>query len=179
MTLYSDVTTLRLILNSTDQGTGTAAQLSDAQLTQALQAGTDRVSTYAGTVYDPAAAPGTAGWMPGIAADLTLDIAAWYATTVYLKQKDMGANHPVQLRYTEAMKILESVRKGEISLDVATEAAASAKIINRIPGVFTPDDSDTGYDPGSGYLYTDTSVASSAGTTPGGLFGGWRDQEMP
>jgi phage gp36-like protein len=117
--------------------------------------------------------------MPGIVADLTLDIAAWYATTYYLKQKDMGPNSPVMLRYNEAVKILESVRKGEVSLDVATEAAASARIINRIPAIFTPADSDTVFDPASGFLTTDTSVGSSAGQAPGGLFGDFTGQELP
>jgi phage gp36-like protein len=180
MALYSDVDTLRLVLDSTDAGTGTAAQLSDAQLTQALTYGTDRVSTYAGTVFDPAAAAGQAGYMPGIVADLAIDIAAWYATTIYLKHKGLAADSPVALRYAEAKAILEAVRKGEVSLDVATEAAASAKIINRIPGIFTNADTDTVFDPSTGYLQTDTSVGSSAGTRqPGGPFAGLLDAELP
>lgn len=181
MALYSDVDTLRLVLDSTDAGTGTAAQLSDAQLTQALTYGTDRVSVYAGAIFDPAVTtPGQAGYMPGIIADLTIDIAAWYATTIYLKQKDLGANNPVQLRYNEAKTILESVRKGEVSLDVATEAAASARIINRIPGIFTNADTDTVFDPSTRFLMTDTSVGSSAGTRqPGGPFAGFLEGNLP
>ena len=181
MALYSDVDTLRLVLDSTDAGTGTASQLDDAQLTQALTYGTDRVSTYAGTIYNPAVTtPGQAGYMPGIVADLTVDIAAWYATTIYLKHKSLPADSPVQVRYNEAKAILESVRKGEISLNVATEAAASARIINRIPGIFTDADTDTVFDPATGFLQTDTSVGSSAGTRqPGGPFAGFLEGNLP
>jgi phage gp36-like protein len=146
---YATISDLRLVLDSTDAGTGTAAQLTDAQLDLALRAATDRVSVYAGTAYDPASAP-------GLVADLTLDLAAWYATTYYLKQKDMPATHPVMLRYTEAVKILDAVRKGEITLDVSVSAAASARVINRIPNIFTGEDSNTAVDPGTGTLYAAT-----------------------
>jgi phage gp36-like protein len=138
--LYASIADLRLVLDSTDAGLGTGAQLSDEQLTLALQAGTDRVTTYAGTIYDPT--PGT-GNMPGLVRDLTLDISAWYATTYYLKHKGMDSNHPVVLRYAEAVKVLDQVRQGLVALDVATEAAASARIINRIPNIFTGEDSNT------------------------------------
>jgi phage gp36-like protein len=142
VTLYASIDDLRLVLDSTDAGTGTAAQLSDEQLTLALEAATDRVSLYAGTEFTPP--------VPGIIHDLTLDLGSWWSTTYYLKQKDMGPNHPVQLRYTEAMKILDASRKGEISLTGAgagggdgAPAAASARVINRIPNVFTGEDSNT------------------------------------
>jgi hypothetical protein len=154
--LYASISDLRTVLDSTDAGTGTASQLTDVQLTLALQAGTNRVTTYAGEVYDPAANPPT---MPGIIHDLTLDLAAWWATTYYLKQKDMGSNHPVVLRYTAAMEILTEVRKGLISLDATTTpggAAASARVINRIPNIFDGDDSNTAVDPATGTLYAAT-----------------------
>jgi phage gp36-like protein len=141
-TLYASIDDLRLVLDSTDAGQGTAAQLSDEQLTLALEAATDRVALYAGTEFtDP---------VPGIIHDLTLDLGSWWATTYYLKQKEMGPNHPVVLRYTEAMKILEASRKGEISLTGAgadgvggAPSAASANVINRIPNIFTGADSNT------------------------------------
>ena len=49
--LYASLTDLRTVLGSTDSA-GTAAQLSDAQLTLALTAASTRVSTYTGTVWD-------------------------------------------------------------------------------------------------------------------------------
>ena len=152
-TLYASIPDLRLVLDSTDAGTGTAAQLSDEQLTLALEAATDRVSLYAGAEFtDP---------VPGIIHDLTLDLGSWWATTYYLKQKEMGPNHPVQLRYTEAVKVLEAARKGEISLTGAgagssdgTASGSGARVINRIPDIFVGADSDTLVS--NSQLYADT-----------------------
>lgn len=150
--LYASTSELRLVLDGTDAGTGTAAQLSDEQLSLALQAATDRVAVYSGLLQDT-------GNVPGIAHDLCLDLAAWWATTYYLKQKNMDPTHPVQLRYTAAMALLESVRKGDIDLEVPTasgsSAAAGGKVINLIPNIFTPADSNTRYDSSTGYLESD------------------------
>lgn len=142
VTLYASIAELRLVLDGTDAGQGTAAQLSDEQLTLALQAATDRVSMFAGVVYDPSA-------VPGLAHDLALDLASWWATTYYLKAKDMGPNHPVVLRYTEAMKVLTQVRQGLVDLDIPVLTAGQGAgpsgglVINRIPNIFTGEDSNT------------------------------------
>src|SRR5215469_14532867 len=140
--LYASTDALKLVLDSTDAGTGTAAQLSDEQLIMAITAATDRVSLYANTEFtDP---------VPSLITSLTLDLASWWATTYYLKQKDMGANHPVMLRYAEAMKVLDAARKGEVNLlgpgaDGAADGTGStaARVINRIPNIFTGEDSNT------------------------------------
>lgn len=142
--LYASTSALKLVLDSTDAGTGTAAQLSDDQLIMALTAATDRVSLYANTEFtDP---------VPSLITSLTLDLAAWWATTYYLKQKEMPANHPVQLRYTEAQKVLEAARKGEVNLlgpgaddvpDATGGPAPGGKVINRVPAIFTGYDSNT------------------------------------
>jgi len=120
MTLYAAVTDLRLVLDSTDAGTGTAAQLSDQQLTLSLQAASDRVEVYVGNSWAQASDA------PQVVGDLTLDLAAWWATTYYSKQKEMGPNHPVVLRYTEAKAVLEDIRKGVIDINVPVTAAGGA-----------------------------------------------------
>ena len=165
--LYASTDDLKLVLDSTDAGTGTAAQLSDEQLTMALTAASDRVSLYANTEFtDP---------VPSLIGSLTLDLASWWATTYYLKQKDMGANHPVQLRYTEAMKVLDAARKGEVNLlgpgadgvpDATGSAPGGGKVINRIPAIFTGYDSNTKVV--GGVLYPDT-PPDRAGPRPGVL----------
>ena len=141
--LYASTDALKLVLDSTDAGTGTAAQLSDEQLVMALTAARDRVSLYANTEFtDP---------VPSLITSLTLDLAAWWATSYYLKQKEMPATHPVQLRYTEAVKVLEAARKGEVNLlgpgadgsDGTAGAAGGGRVINRIPAIFTGQDSNT------------------------------------
>lgn len=154
--LYASISDLKLVLDSTDAGTGTAAQLSDEQLTLALTAATDRVALYAGYAWQAVAD------VPGLIGDLTLDLAAWWATTYYLKQKDMGPNHPVVLRYTEAKNVLESLRKGEIDLALTpvpagtdiTADVGGGKVINRIPAIFDDQDSNTTVD-AAGVLQAD------------------------
>ena len=73
--LYADVSDLRAVLDSTDAGTGTAAQLTDLQLGLALEAASARFSTYAGTVYDgssPQAAPPVLASARSTSSDVTL-----------------------------------------------------------------------------------------------------------
>lgn len=137
--LYATIPDLRLVLDGTDAGTGTAAQLSDAQLTLAIEAASTRVNIYTGTVWDSST---TALTPPDPLKDITLDLAAWWATTYYSKHKDMGAAHPVVLRYTEAMKVLDAIRKGEITIS-ALAGAATARVINPVPQIFTGADSNT------------------------------------
>jgi phage gp36-like protein len=151
-TLYSDVSTLRLVLGGTDAGTGTAAQLSDDQLTLALTAASNRVSSYVGTIYDsstPQAVP------PPILSDLTLDLAAWWAWTYYSKSKELGPQHPVVLRYTEAMKMLEDARAGRIRIDVGPPGDIgknAGAVFNNLPPIFSGEDSNTEIDPRTGGL---------------------------
>ena len=152
--LYATISDLRLVLAGTDAGVGTAAQLSDEQLSLALREASSRVSTYFGAVYDsstPDAVP------PPLAEDVTLDLAVWFATTYYLKQKDMPPTSPVQLRYTEAVKVLEDIRSGRVLASVGTAGAdipggETGHVINGIPAIFTDADSNTEYDPVAGVL---------------------------
>lgn len=149
--LYATTADLRLVLDGTDAGSGTAAQLSDAQLTLAIEAASTRVSIYTGTVWDsstPALTP------PDPLKDITLDLASWWATTYYSKHKDLGAQHPVVLRYTEAMKVLDAIRSGKIEITQAA-GAQGGRIINPIPRIFTGESSNT-YVDHTGTLQADT-----------------------
>lgn len=154
--LYAPVSDLRLVLGSTDAGTGTAAQLTDEQLTLALAAATNRVSVYAGNVYDsstPQAVP------PAILHDLTLDIAAYRATMIYLKNKTMAADHPIVLAYTAAMQMLSDARDGKVRLDPVAPGGVGQEtgvVINRIPNIFTGHDSNTRVSPVDQTLQADT-----------------------
>jgi phage gp36-like protein len=158
--LYASVSDLRQVLNSTDAGTGTASQLTDYQLTLALQSASDRISVYTGAIFDsstPQAIP------PGMFGDLALDIAAFLATARYMKMKAMGADHPVRVAYAEAQKMLDAVRDGKIRLDVGNPSAGDdiqPLVINRVPLIFSGKDSNTRLDAASGYLEPDTPTGS-------------------
>lgn len=155
-TLYASVADLRAVMSGTDSGTGTAAQLTDAQLELALYSASNRVSVFAGNVFDsstPAATP------PAILHDLTLDLARFWATVTYLKHKAVETTSPIYIAYMNAMQMLQDVRDGKILLDPAPAPGIGEEtgvVINRIPPVFTGRDSNTRIDPMTGTLEADS-----------------------
>jgi phage gp36-like protein len=155
-TLYATVADLRNVMSGTDSGTGTAAQLTDAQLELALYAASNRISVYAGNSYDsssPAANP------PAILHDLALDLARFWAAVTYLKWKAIEATSPIYIAYKDAMSILSDVRAGKVLLDPATAPGIGSEvgvIINRVPPVFTGRDSNTRVSPTTGILEADS-----------------------
>lgn len=154
--LYATLEDLKLALQGSDAGTGTATALLDSQLTDALTAASNRVSVYAGGVYDGTT---TATTPPAIFFDLTLDLAVYFATAMYLKQRAMGSDHPARQRYVSAMQVLQDARDGKVRLDVATAGDIQSEtgiIINRVPRVFSGDDSNTRVDPVTGFLEPST-----------------------
>lgn len=153
--LYAPISDLRQILQGTDQGVGTAAQLSDTQLTLAMMAGTNRVSAYVGNTFDsssPQAVP------PPLLHDLALDLAAFWATKTYMKHKTMTEQDPVVIAYRDAMKLLEDLRDGRVRFDPVVPGGVGEEtgiIINRIPNIFNDEDSNVALDP-SGTLAAST-----------------------
>lgn len=154
--LYATLEDLKLALQGSDAGSGTAVALQDNQLTDALTAASNRVSVYAGGIYDGLTAATTP---PAIFFDLTLDLAVYFATAMYLKQKAMGQDHPARQRYVSAMAVLQDARDGKVRLDVATAGDIQSEtglIINRVPRVFTGNDSNTRVNPITGELEAST-----------------------
>lgn len=155
-TVYGTVTDLRNILGGTDSGTGTAAQLTDEQLQLALQMASNRVSAYAGSVFDgstPQAVP------PPLVITLTYDLAAFWATKTYLKNKVITEQHPVHIAYKDAMQILKDVRDGKVRLDPDVPGSPGEEtgvVINRIPAIFSDEDSNVALDPVTGGLEAST-----------------------
>src|ERR1039458_5841406 len=135
----------------TDSGSGTADQLTDTQLTLALYAASNRVSVYSGNVYDsstPLAVPPAI--LHDLAGDLALDLACFWAYKTYLKSKSIEATHPVYIAYKDSMSILADVRAGRVLLDPAVAPGIGSEggvVINRVPPVFTGNDSNTRIDP--------------------------------
>jgi phage gp36-like protein len=168
-TLYASVADLRNVMSGTDSGTGTAATLTDAQLELALYSASNRVSVFAGNVFDssvPQAVP------PAILHDLTLDLAAFWAAKTYMKFKEITPQSAIYIAYQNAMSLLEDVRDGKITLGVGVAPGVGDEVgtvINRIPRVFTGRDSNTRVSPETGVLEADSPF-----WTPrtGGLFDG-------
>lgn len=155
-TLYASVADLRAVMSGTDSGTGTAAQLTDAQLELALYSASNRVSVYAGNVFDSSTPEATP---PAILHDLTLDLARFWAAVTYLKWKAVETTSPIYIAYMNATQILQDVRAGKILLDPVTAPGIGSEtgvIINRVPPVFTGRDSNTRIDVTTGTLEADS-----------------------
>jgi hypothetical protein len=161
-TLYATVADLLLSLQGTDGGVGTPAELSTPQLTLALAAASNRVSVYFGTTMDssnPQAIP------PDIFHDLTIDLGIFFAWRTYLKGKAMPVDHPAYLAYQNANSILQDARNGKIRLDPAAAGGVNQEVgvvINRIPQVFTGEDSNTRVSPTTGVLEADVPLGQWA-----------------
>lgn len=174
-TLYATVADLQNVLSGTDSGSGTAAKLTPAQLTLALYAASNRVSVYAGNIYDGSSADAEP---PAILHDLTLDLACFWAAKTYMKYKVIEPASPIYIAYMNAMQILQDVRAGKILLDPAPAPGIGEEtgvVINRIPPVFTGRDSNTRIDPITGTLEADSPfwTARTGGLVDGGpIYGG-------
>lgn len=161
-TLYATVSDLMDVLKGTDGGTGSPAELNSAQLTLALQAASNRVSVYFGSIMDgsnPQATP------PDIFHDLTLDLAVFFAWRTYLKGKAMPPDHSAFIGWQNANSILQDARNGKIRLDPAAAGGINqevGKVINRIPNIFTGNDSNTRRDPLTGALESDVPLGQWA-----------------
>ena len=170
--LYAPVEDLVNVLSGTDSGVGTPAQLSPDQLTLALQNATNRISVYFGSVQDSSNDQATP---PAIFHDLCLDLAAFWAWKTYLKGKAIPNTHPAFIAYQNATTMLNDVRDGKLRLDPLPGGGVESEtgtVINRIPRIFSGEDSNTRVNPGTGFLESD--VPLGAGWAPRGddLLGG-------
>jgi phage gp36-like protein len=129
----------------TDNGTGTCAQLTDAQLTEAIGRASSKVSAYAGTTFEPDASQPVVT-VPSLIFGLTVQIATFYGTLTYRKGKDLSAMDPVMLGYTDAMATLTAIANGTIQVtppDPGQPDTTPARVINQIPSIFRYEDSGT------------------------------------
>ena len=166
---YASVADLVLVLSGTDSGTGTPAQLNPAQLTLALQSASSRISIYFGSIQDGSNAEAIP---PPVFHDLCLDLAAFWAWKTYLKGKAIPPDHPAFLAYKDATQMLNDVRDGKLRLDPGAAGGIQTEtgtIINRIPPVFSGEDSNTRVDQLTGYLTADSPFYTPGGA---GLIGG-------
>ena len=130
----------------TDSGTGTCAQLTDEQLTDAIGRAGSKVSAYAGTTFEPDAETPVVV-VPDLIVTLTVQIATFYATLTYRKGKDLSAFDPVYLGWVEANKMLADIVSGVIQVTPPDpgepSVSGAAKVINTVPRTFTWEDSGT------------------------------------
>jgi phage gp36-like protein len=134
-------------VGGTDNGTGTCAQLTDEQLTEAIGRASSKVSAYAGTTFEPDASQPVVT-VPALIVTLTVQIATYYATLTYRKSKDLAAFDPVYLGFLDASQMLKDIASGLIQVappdpGEPSPDAVPAKVINTTPRAFTYEDSGT------------------------------------
>jgi phage gp36-like protein len=142
---YCTPADIRENVGGTDSGTGTCAQLTDEQLTEAIGRASSKVSAYAGTTFEPdASVPDVV--VPDLIASLTVSIATYYATLTYRKSKDLSQWDPVVLGYQDALQTLKDIASGTIQVtppDPGEPASTAARVVQTIPSIFTYEDSGT------------------------------------
>lgn len=137
----SDVITALTSFNSS----GTPGDISSDIIQLAIDQASARVSSWTGQQWNVDGS-GNVIEPPDMIASLTLDIATYYATLSYRKNKPMAPEDPVLLRYQNAMADLKSIQEGMIDPSPQQPnmpISAPGRVINTNPPSFTPYDSGT------------------------------------
>src|SRR4051794_29296313 len=113
---YSTVAEVRSALTPAPNlttGRGSAAELTDEQIADAIAEADSRIDSYIGGRYvtpvaplDPNANPLT---YSNVIAFLSRDLAAYLATLTYRGNQDLTDNNPVYRRFADAMSLLIAV----------------------------------------------------------------------
>lgn len=123
---------------------GTAAELDDATIEKAIAAQQAIVEAYARTRWPDDQAP-------DLVKSLVRDLAAYDATLVYRRSKDLSQFDPIYLRYQEARQILTDIAAGRVQVEPdpdepGTGEGGRATVINPYAGRLF-DRSDVGLHP--------------------------------
>src|ERR1035438_2149017 len=110
---YCQPSDIRDNVAGTDSGAGTCAQLTDDQLSAAVAKASAKVSAYAGTAWEPDAdTPSVV--VPDLIFSTTVQLATFYATLVYRKNRPLVPGDPALLGYQDAMLTLNAIIAGTI-----------------------------------------------------------------
>lgn len=95
---------------------GTPAEIDPAIVQQAITQASAKVSSWSGMVWGVGSG-GAIVPVPALIQSITVNIAAYFATLSYRKNKPLEANDPVLLRYQDAMSDLQAIQNGQINPD--------------------------------------------------------------
>lgn len=115
-----------------DTTNATAAALTDGQLQESIDEATAQVNGKArGAPYnDPA---------PPLIAQVTRDLAAYFATLTHRRSQPLPADHPVALRYAAASRMLDGMQKGTVELPAPPAGSVEASaVVNQLDGALFP-----------------------------------------
>ena len=130
---YSTPAAVRLAITQTTDGqqpvgatSGTAADLSDTQLQDAIGEADSMIDVYLGSVYTtPVALVG--GVVPHPLDYWSRNIAAYNATLAFRQSLDFTDNDPIARRYLATMDALKQVAAGSILLPFPVDTSGSQR----------------------------------------------------
>lgn len=142
---YCQPADIRSNVGGTDNGTGTCAQLTDQQLEAAIAQASSKVSSYAGTAWmtdtdNPSVV------IPDLIFSTTVQIATFYATCTYRKNRPLVPGDPALLGYQDALLTLNAIVAGTIEVAPAGPGEAPAEgghVVQTVPRIFSWQDSGT------------------------------------
>lgn len=104
---------------------GTAASMTDAELNDAIGEADSRIDAMLGSRYAMPLTSNQGGQPVAIINIMSRDMAAYFATLRWRRNKDLTPNDPVQLRYTDISGFLNRVATGQASLNLDVQAAGN------------------------------------------------------
>lgn len=137
----SDVITAMTSFNAA----GTPGEISANIVTLAIQQASAKVSAWTLNSWGIDSG-GNVVPIPDMIQSLTINIAAYYATLSYRKNKPLEANDPILVRYNDACADLKAIQTGQISPDPVppNDPIYAAGVIRNVrPVIFTHRDSNT------------------------------------
>jgi phage gp36-like protein len=132
--------------------TGTPGEISADIVQLAIEQASAKVSSWTNNIW---------GWdstgqiaVPYVISSITINIAAYFATLSYRKNKPLQDNDPVILRYNDAMADLKAIQTGQIQPDPndpsngqsgsgSSAGYSRGSVRNTIPLIFTGKDSNS------------------------------------
>jgi hypothetical protein len=165
---YCQPSDIRDNVAGTDSGTGTCAQLTDDQLAAAAAKASAKISAYAGTAWmTDADTPSVT--VPDLIFSTTVQLATFYATLVYRKNRPLVPGDPALLGYTDAMLTLNAIIAGTIVVTPEPPGEAPIEgghVVQTLPAIFSWEDSGTEPNGRGGIM--------PAGAPGSRLIDGWR-----
>ena len=122
MAAYTTAFDVRAVVARHPYSRGSAAELSDEQINDAISNAQSQVDGYLRRRYTvPFADP-----IPALAVSLTVDIAAYLAGLNWYQETELLKDDPLALRYERAVALLKDIQAGEIDLDDGDGGAPDA-----------------------------------------------------
>lgn len=149
---YSTPALVRQALVPTSDGsqpqtpTNTAADLSDAQLQNAIDEADATIDGYLGGFYAVPVADNAQGVTPNPLPFWSRNIAAYVATLSYRGSQDFTDTDPISRRYKDTLAALQNVAAGKMKLQLpenttGNSGEAAGQVFNPYVGdLWTPDD---------------------------------------